>query len=410
MKAVVIIGDGMADYPIERLGGRTPLQAADKPNIDRIAREGRAGLFSTIPEGQSKGSAVANLSVLGYDPRETYQGRAVLEAANMGIDLDPRDVAIRCNLICVEDGKIKNHSAGHITTEESDAIVRTLDGELGGGHGDQPVTFHTGVSYRHLLVLRGEWAAPEVKLAPPHDHVGELVTDLMPIATTDSAGAQAAAARLVELYEETLPILANHPVNIARGAAGKDLATAIWPWSPGRKPTMKTLEELFGVRGAVISAVDLVMGLGVYSGMDVVRVPGATGLWDTNYEGKAAACLDALEDHDFVYVHVEATDEAGHAKDLELKIRCIEQLDSRLVGPVLEGLDKRGIEASIAVLPDHPTPVETGSHATDPVPVAIRTPGIAPDGVQTYDESAAAKGSLGLMEGDRFIKEVIGRR
>jgi 2,3-bisphosphoglycerate-independent phosphoglycerate mutase len=410
MKSVIIIGDGMSDYPIERLDGRTPLQVAKKPHIDRIAREGRVGLFSTIPEGQPKGSAVANLSVLGYDPVKTFQGRAVLEAASMEVALEPDDVALRCNLIAVDDGKIKNHSAGHISTEEAKEIILALDRELGGNKGDNPVEFHTGVSYRHLLVLKGGWAAPEVSCAPPHDHVGEKTSDLLPRAAAESPAAKATSARLVDLYEKALPILANHAVSRARKEAGKDAADAIWPWSPGRKPTMETFQERFGIHGAVISAVDLVMGLGYYAGMDIIRVPGATGLWDTNYEGKAAACLDALENHDLVYVHVEATDEAGHAKDLDLKIRCIEQLDERLVGPVLKGLEERGIEATVAVLPDHPTPVETGSHATDPVPVAIRTPGVAPDDVPSYDEVHAAKGSLGLMRGDDFIKQVLGRR
>ena len=265
------------------------------------------------------------------------------------------------------------------------------------------------MSYRHLLVLKGGWAAPEVSCAPPHDHVGENTSDLLPRATADSLEAKATAERLVDLYEKALPILANHSVTQARKGTGKDAADAIWPWSPGRKPTMQTFQERFGIHGAVISAVDLVMGLGHYAGMDVIRVPGATGLWDTNYEGKSTACLDALQDHDLVYVHVEATDEAGHAKDLDLKIRCIEQLDERLVGPVLKGLEQRGIEAAVAILPDHPTPVETGSHATDPVPVAISTPGVAPDDVPIYDEVHAAKGSLGLMRGDEFIKQVLGR-
>jgi 2,3-bisphosphoglycerate-independent phosphoglycerate mutase len=410
MKSVIIIGDGMSDHPIERLDGRTPLQVAKKPHIDRIAREGRVGLFSTIPEGQPKGSAVANLSVLGYDPVKTFQGRAVLEAASMEVALDPEDVAIRCNLIALDDGRIKNHSAGHISTEEANEIILALNRELGGGQGERPVEFHTGVSYRHLLVLKGSWAAPEVSCAPPHDHVGENTSDLMPRAKADSPEAKAAAERLVDLYQKALPILADHPVTKARKGAGKDAADAIWPWSPGRRPTMQTFQERFGIHGAVISAVDLVMGLGHYAGMDIIRVPGATGLWDTNYEGKATACLDALKDHDLVYVHVEATDEAGHAKDLDLKIRCIEQLDERLVRPILKGLEERGIEATVAVLPDHPTPVETGSHATDPVPVAISTPGVAADDVPSYDEVHAAKGSLGLLRGDEFIKQVLGRQ
>ncbi|MHC5037229.1 MAG: cofactor-independent phosphoglycerate mutase [Planctomycetota bacterium] len=407
MKSIIIIGDGMSDRPLEALGGKTPLQAARTPHFDRIAARGRMGLFRTIPKGQSLGSAVANLSVLGYDPAKTFRGRAVLEAASMGVALEPEDVALRCNLIALDGDRIKNHSAGHITSEEAAKIIATLDEELGGERAERPVRFYPGISYRHLLVLKGAWAFPEVQCAPPHDHVGEPTAGLLPKALADSA--EPAAARLVDLYEKALPLLASHPVNLARRSAGKDEAAAIWPWSPGRKPEMQTFQERFGVRGAVISAVDLVIGLGCYAGMKPIHVEGATGLEDTNYEGKAQACLDALDEYDMVYVHVEATDEAGHAKDLDLKIRCIEYLDQRLVRLVLDGVEAKGIDANIALLPDHPTPVETGSHSDEPVPVAVTGPGIEPDAVQAYDEDGAAKGSLGLLEGDRFIRLVLGR-
>jgi 2,3-bisphosphoglycerate-independent phosphoglycerate mutase len=405
-KTVIILGDGMSDYPVERLGGKTPLQAAKKPSIDRIARLGRMGLFETVPEGQSKGSAVANLSVLGYDPRTTFNGRAVLEAANMGVDLAPEDVAFRCNLCCIENGLIKNHSAGHISTGEADEIIRTLSEQLGEGSQEMRVEFHTGVSYRHLLVLRGAAASPEVKCAPPHDYVGHRAEDLLPAATAPEA--MATEEKVRALMKRAEPILRDHPVNQRRRAAGKDPANAIWPWSPGRKPVMETFQERFGIRGAVISAVDLIMGLGLYAGMDVVRVEGATGLWDTNYEGKAAACVEALKDHDFVYVHVEATDEAGHAKELELKVKCIEMLDDRLVRPILEGIDELGFDVTVAILPDHPTPVSTGVHARDPVPVAIMRPGIPPDATLRFDEEQAKLGSLPFMRGDDFIKRVLG--
>jgi 2,3-bisphosphoglycerate-independent phosphoglycerate mutase len=405
MKSIIIIGDGMSDHPVQKLGGKTPLMVANKPHIDQIARKGRMGLFATIPEGQPNGSAVANLSVLGYDPEQTFQGRAVLEAASMGVDLSTTDVATRCNLICVEDDKIKNHSAGHISTEEADEIITTLDKELGNSRGDLPVTFHSGVSYRHLLVLRGEWASPKLTCYPPHDYVGENAVALLPSAAEPAA--KSAQTRIEQLYHKSMALLADHPVNVKRKAAGKDPANAIWPWSPGCKPSMQTMQQRFGLRGATISAVDLVLGLGKYAGMTPIDVPGATGLWDTNYEGKASACLDALADHDFVYVHVEATDEAGHAQDLDLKIKCIEMLDQRLVRPILEGLTERGIEATVAILPDHPTPVETGKHADDPVPVAIFNPNITPDNTERYDEIQAATGSLGPMQGDTFIKTVL---
>lgn len=415
MKTIVIIGDGMSDLPVARLDGKTPLMVARKPHIDRIAREGRQGLLRTIGETGPADSAVANLAVLGYDRSASKEGRAVLEAASMGVDIRPGDVALRCNLITLDgpEDRIRNHSAGHIPTGEAAELIADLEAALGGDQGSLPVRFHAGVSYRHLLVLTGGWASPGVVCAPPHDHVGDRIQDLLPHADPEAPPGEAEAAartarRLVELHEKAAAILADHPVNRRRREAGHDAADSIWTWSPGRRPSLPTLHERFGVRGAVISAVDLVMGLGVYAGLDVIRVPGATGLHDTNYEGKAQACLDTLRDHDFVYLHVEATDEAGHARDLELKIRCIEYLDERLVRPVLVGLAERGIEATVAVLPDHPTPVETGLHGRDPVPVAIRQPGQEPDQTTRYDEVEAARGALGLMQGDEFIRRVLG--
>ena len=406
MKSIIIIGDGMSDWPIARLDGKTPLMAAKKPNIDEIALRGVSGVFHTIAPGQPMGSAVANLAVLGYDPVETYQGRAVLEAASMGVDIAPEDVALRLNLLCVDkEARIKNHSAGHISTAEAGVLLVDLLAAL--NTPEYPIELHTGVSYRHLLVLKGGWAAPRVKCMPPHDHVGELVSKLLP--TAEDAGAETTASQLRTFYSRAKEVLAEHPVNLARRAAGKDEANAIWTWSPGQKPNMKTLQQRFGVNGAVISAVDLVLGLGLLSGMEMIHVEGATGLWDTNYEGKAAAALDAVAAHDLVYVHVEATDEAGHAKDLELKIKCIEMLDARLVGPILRGLEERGIEATIAVLPDHPTPVETGCHADDPVPVAILRPHGEADLVQGYDEVQAKAGSLGVLRGEDFIRAVLGK-
>lgn len=425
MKSIIIIGDGMSDNRLEALGGRTPLMAARKPSIDRIAREGRMGRARTIGPTGPADSAVANLAVLGYDAARVSQGRAVLEAASMGVEIRPGDVALRCNLITLagepDTARIASHAAGHISSAEAAELIGALDEQLGGGRGALPVRFHPGVSYRHLLVLEGGWASPLVECAPPHDHLDERASELLPHAMTATPGANpapltradadaaaATAARLIELYRRAKPILAQHPVNLARRSNGRDEANSIWTWSPGRRPSMPTLRERFGVTGAVISAVDLVMGLGVYAGLDLIRVPGATGLHDTNYEGKAAAALQALADHDFVYVHVEATDEASHARDLELKIRCIEYLDHRLVRLILEGLDARGIEATVAILPDHPTPVTTGQHGREPVPVAIRRPGETPDCTTGFDEEQAANGALGLLEGDAFLRRVLG--
>jgi len=443
MKSVIIIGDGMSDRPIEQLRGKTPLMVAHKPAIDRIAREGRMGRLRTIRETGPADSAVANLAVLGYDPEKCSQGRAVLEAASMGVAIEEGDVALRCNLISIEGSPdarcIRNHSAGHISNEEATELIHALDERLGSGTGEQPARFYPGISYRHLLVFSGGWASPAVVCAPPHDHVGRRVAELLPHPTssagrgtdlrwgrastrsaggeaghTQAGGAQAGAAaaiattrRLIDLYQQALPILENHPVNAARRATGKEEANAIWTWSPGRRPQMPTLKERFGISSAVISAVDLIKGLGHYAGMEVIEVPGATGLHDTNYEGKAEACLDALANHDLVYVHVEASDEASHARDLELKIHCIEYLDNRLVRVILEGLEARGLEATVAILPDHPTPVATGQHGRAPVPVAIRHPGEAPDSIERFDEETAVRGSLGLMEDDAFIRRVL---
>lgn len=406
MKSVIILGDGMSDYPVAELGDKTPLQVARKPGMDCIAAEGRTGLFETVAAHQPAGSAVANLAVLGYDPDVVYQGRAVLEAANMGVPLEPEDVALRCNLICVQDGKIKNHSAGHISNEEAAVLIADLDRALGGERAGFQVRFYPGVSYRHLTVLRKTTASPDLSLAPPHDHVGETVQSLLPSAK--SSDAEETAKLLVDLMVRAEDVLKNHPINLKRIEEGKDPANSVWFWSAGKKPVMQTFKERFDIHGAVISAVDLIMGLGLYAGMDVIRVPGATGLWDTNYEGKAEACLKALDTHDFVYVHVEATDEAGHARDLDLKIKCIEMLDARLVLPILDGIDKKGLTCSVAVLPDHPTPVSTGVHARDPVPVAVRRPGDTPDSAESYDEKQAASGALGLLKKDQFIKKALG--
>jgi 2,3-bisphosphoglycerate-independent phosphoglycerate mutase len=406
MKSVIVLGDGMSDHPVAKLGGKTPLMVANKPHIDRIAKMGVTGRFVTVPEGQPSGSAVANLSVLGYEPAVCFSGRGVLEAASMKVDLGVGDVAMRCNLLCIDSqGKIKNHSAGHISTGEAAQLIRDLDEKLGGAVGDRPVKFHPGVSFKHLLVLPGGWASKDFDCAPPHDHVGELETDLMPWALND--GAVETVDRLIEVHKNAREILTDHPVNRARVDRNLDPANCMWVWSPGSRPSMRTFQELHGVNGAVISAVDLIQGLGVYAGMEKILVEGATGLHDTNYEGKAQAALEALEKYDFVYLHVEATDEASHARDLDLKIRCIEYLDNRIIRPLLAGIEERGLSATVAVLPDHPTPVETGCHASDPVPVAIWRPGAEADSVQGYDEEQVKSGSLGLVEGDRLIRMIL---
>ena len=398
MKHVIILGDGMADYPVARLGGKTPLQVARHPHMDRLAREGRCGLFKTIEDDMPTGSEAANLSVLGYNPREVLQGRGVLEAASMGVEIGPGDMAMRCNLICLfDDGRIKNHSAGHISSEESAEILKTLQQEIGSAS----LNFYTGVSYRHLFV--GKNLDPRLDCAPPHDHPNEPATALLIRPKVPEAAAT--ADLLNDLTRRSWAILKDHPVNQRRRAAGKDPANSIWLWSPGKRPQMWTFRERFGVTGAVISAVDLIRGIGVYAGLEIIKVPGATGLYDTNYEGKADAALAVLQRVDFVYVHVEAPDEAGHEGNLDLKIRTIEDLDARLVGQILAGLENT--EAVVAVLPDHPTPVEQRIHVRDAVPFAIRDPRRQPDAVQRYDEISCAAGSFGTVHGDEFIRSVF---
>ena len=398
MKQIIILGDGMSDYPVARLGGKTPLQVARHPHMDRIARAGRCGLFKTIEDDMPTGSEAANLSVLGYNPREVLQGRGVLEAASMGVEIGAADMGMRCNLICLfDDGRIKNHSAGHISSEESAAIIQTLQQELGapGRH------FYTGVSYRHLFV--GQGLDPRLDCTPPHDHPNEPAEPLLIRAKVPAA--QPTADLLNDLTRRSWAILKDHPVNQRRRAAGKDPANSIWLWSPGKRPSMWTFQDRFGVTGAVISAVDLIRGIGVYAGLEILKVPGATGLYDTNYEGKAAAALAAIQRVDFVYVHVEAPDEAGHEGNLDLKIRTIEDLDARLIGRILAGLNLA--ETVVAVLPDHPTPVEKRIHVRDAVPFAICDPRQTPDPVARYDEVSCAAGSLGTVHGDAFIRAIF---
>ncbi len=399
MKYVIFLGDGMADYPIPELNGKTPLMAAKKPGMDWIAREGRTGLFRTIDAEMMTGSAIANLSVLGYNAAELFhgtEGRGVLEAASLGIPLEQSDMAMRVNLICIDEGKIRSHSAGHISTEEARTLIRDAQGFFK----DWNLRLFPGLSYRHVLVIpRGEF---RLECFPPHDYVGAHWKELAIRPST--ADGKETADLLNRLVLESQAFLEHHPVNEKRRKEGKQAANSLWPWAPGKKPVMKTLQQRFGISGAAITAVDLIKGLAIYAGMKTIAVDGATGLYDTNYEGKADAALKALEDVDFVYIHVEAPDEAGHEKNLPLKIRCIEDLDRRLIQRVLEGLEKRGWESTVAVLPDHPTPIANGNHTREPVPVAIRHPHMHGDAVSCFDEESVKSGALGLLEGSQFIE------
>ena len=390
----------MADEPIEALGGKTPMQYADTPYMDKLAEMGVTGRMKTVADGFHPGSEVANMAVLGYDLPTVYEGRGVLEAASIGYDLKPSEMAMRCNLICVEGDILKNHSSGHITTEEADELIRFINEKLGSDR----IHFYTGVSYRHLLIVKG--GDKRLDCTPPHDVPLHPFRPLM--IKPEAPEAQETADLLNNLILQSQEILKDHPVNLQRIAAGKDPANSIWPWSPGYRPAMQTMQEMYGFKqGSVISAVDLIRGIGVYAGLEVIDVEGATGLYDTNYEGKAHAALEALKTNDFVYLHVEASDEAGHEGDVDLKIRTIENLDKRAIGILFEELQKWDEPVAIAVLPDHPTPCAIRTHTNTPVPFLIYKPGQEPDSVTRFDEFSVLEGKHGILEKDEFIKELL---
>ncbi|MBO6125288.1 MAG: cofactor-independent phosphoglycerate mutase [Bacteroidaceae bacterium] len=400
MKHLIILGDGMADWAVPQLGGKTLLEYAATPHLDRLAQHGRNGLLKTIPDGFHPGSEVANSSILGYDQHIVYEGRGPLEAASIGVELDADDLAMRCNLVCLEGDLLKNHSCGRLETEEADVLIRFLQEKLG----NDRIHFYTGVQYRHLLVIKG--GNKQLNCTPPHDIPLKPWRENLPHATSEGEGSETASL-LVDLILKSQELLKDHPLNIERQQRGMDPANSIWPWGGGYRPRMVPLTTTYPQikKGSVITAVDLIRGIGKYAGLRVLDVEGATGLWDTNYEGKAEAAIQALrEGDDFVYVHVEASDEAGHDGNLELKLQTIENLDNRLVRPILEALPTIGEEVSIAVLPDHPTPISLRTHTAEPIPFCIYYPGIEPDGVQTFSETAAKQGSYGSLEGDQFIQ------
>jgi 2,3-bisphosphoglycerate-independent phosphoglycerate mutase len=386
MKLVVLLGDGMADLPLAALQGRTPLQAAIKPNMDRLARQGRSGLAKTVPEGFPPGSDVANLSVMGYPPSRHYTGRAPLEAAAMGVALCEADIAFRCNFVTIENGIMKDYSAGHITSEESCELIEAL----------QPLMpdrrLYAGVSYRNLLVLK---AGANAVCTPPHDISDQPVAKHLPRGPDSPL--------LIRLMEAAQPVLARHPVNERRIAAGKRPANAIWLWGQGPAPAMPSFAEKYGLTGAMISAVDLLKGIGRYAGLIVIDVPGASGTIDTNYEGKVHATLEALKRCDFVYLHIEAPDEAGHEGNVELKVRAIELFDKLVVGPVVDGLEESGQDWRVLLLPDHATPISIKTHSSDPVPFTIAGKGVMPDDVESFDEEAAKQGAYGQVEATKLV-------
>ncbi len=427
MKHIIILGDGMADLPVERLGGKTLLQYANKPMMDKLAKEGRCGRLITVPEGFPPGSEVANTAILGYDLNKVYEGRGPLEAASIGYEMADDDFAIRCNIITLEDGKIITHNGGNLETKDADILIGYLNENLAKPINEQQgcerVKFITGIQYRHLLVIKG--GNKHIVCAPPHDHPNEEWKPLL-VKTEDfgnqdnqdNSGVlgdpkrlspQETADLLNELILKSQELLAQHPYNKAKAAKGERQANSIWPWSGGYRPSMETLMAQYPQvkSGAVISAVDLIRGIGHYAGLRIIEVEGATGLADTNYEGKAQAAIEALKKDDFVFVHVEASDEAGHDGDLELKLKTIEYLDQRLIKPVYDEIMTWNEPVAIAVLPDHLTPVEMRIHVGQPVPFIIWYNGIQADDVQQYDEVSCVSGSYGLLKLDEFMHTLM---
>jgi len=411
MKHIIILGDGMADHRIGRLGGKTPLQYADTPYMDRLAREGRTGMLVTIPDNFHPGSEVANTAILGYSLDKVYEGRGPLEAASIGYEMQPEDLALRCNIITLADGKIRNHHGGHLRTEEGGMLTDYLDKHLG----NERIRFIRGTQYRHLLIIKG--GSKHIECAPPHDHPEEEWQSLLvrPEKGWENRheegrmGAQETADLLNRLILKSQELLPQHPFNREREAEGMVTANSIWPWGGGYRPRMETLPHRYGqIRsGAVISAVDLIRGIGHYAGLEVMNVDGATGLSDTNYEGKVRAAIDALRKKDFVFLHVEASDEAGHDGDLELKLKTIINLDSRVVGPIYNEVMKWEEPVCIAVLPDHPTPVEVRTHVKEPVPFVVWHPEIEPDDVCAFDEMSCACGAYGRLYLEQFMNELM---
>ena len=417
MKHIIILGDGMADLPVERLGGKTLLQYAHKPMMDQLARDGRCGRLVTVPEGFPPGSEVANTAILGYDLNKVYEGRGPLEAASIGYEMADDDMAIRCNIITLADGKIITHNGGNLETADADVLIKYLNENLAKPinerEGCERVKFITGIQYRHLLVIKG--GSKHIVCAPPHDHPNEEWKPLL-VKAEDNAPiengrmtAQQTANLINEMILKSQDLLAAHPFNQERAQRGERQANSIWPWSGGYRPSMETLMQQYPQvkSGTVISAVDLIRGIGHYAGLKIVEVEGATGLADTNYEGKAQAAIDALESDDFVFVHVEASDEAGHDGDLELKLKTIEYLDRRLIAPIYNKVQTWDEPVCIAVLPDHLTPVEQRIHVGQPVPFLIWYRGIEPDEVQQYDEVSCVNGAYGLLKLNEFMQALM---
>ena len=394
-KRIILLGDGMPDEPIEELGGKTPLQAANCPNMDRMAREGSVGAVQTVPDGYEPGSDITNMGILGYDPKKYYTGRAPLEAAGMGIEMSRDDIAYRCNLVTLLPGRetvlMEDFSADHIESGEAAQLINALNDYFGEGD----IKFYPGVSYRHLMIWKN--GNEDVKTTPPHDIIGQGIKEFLP--------SGAAGERLRNIIGQAQILLKQHEVNKKRKSSGKGEANSIWLWGQGKAPSMPSLKESRGLTGAMISAVDLMNGLGVLAGMEVIKVEGATGYIDTNYEGKAAAAINALREKDLVYLHVEAPDEAAHSGSLENKIRAIEDFDKKIVGPLMEEVAALGGRA--VVLSDHATPLSIRTHTAQPVPFAV-WPGFGESGgADSFDESLVENPELSFDEGRLLFEKFI---
>ncbi len=403
MKYIILVCDGAADWPIESLGNRTALEVANTKHMDWIATMGKMGVLRTVHPSLPPGSDVANMCILGYKPEKDLTGRGPLEALSAGIPLNKTDIAFRCNLINIKDGIIKDYSSGHISTEESILLIQELQKEFGGNG----VDFYPGVQYRHILKLDGKIYSENVQTTPPHDQLDQPYKDHL-VRAIDSNDLLAinTAQKINELIEKSVQILSNHPINKKRRENGMSEATHIWPWSGGKKPDIRSFKDKYGFEGSVISAVDLIFGIGIAAGLKPVHVEGATGLLDTNFEGKVAAALNELKERDFVYLHVEASDEMGHAGDIEKKIEALELFDSRIVKPIIEAEKIYNNELVIAILPDHPTPVKIRTHSGEPVPFAIYDPRSSTKNTieRRYTEDSGRLGELGLIKnGEDFM-------
>jgi len=395
MKYVVVIGDGMADFPLEELNGKTPLQISETPNMDKIAADGVSGLLKTVPDTMTPGSDVANLSLMGYNPEKYYTGRGPIEAASIGAELSNGDVAFRCNLITEDSGILSDFNAGHISTLEASEIIETLNQKF-----YRYGKFYLGTSYRHLFVSKNNKTA-NLKSTPPHDVVEEpFVDNLLKPADNNNA------IQLNNIMMESRKLLQDHPINEKRISNGDKPANMIWLWGQGIKPSLPKFTDKYGLNGATITGVDLIKGLGIYMGLTNIHVPGATGYFDTDYCGKAKNAMKTLQNHDIVFVHVEAPDEAGHAGDLKEKIKAIERIDKRILGKIMDEIPSFN-DYSLAVLPDHPTPIILKTHTSDPVPYSMCSTEGKSDIVKRYDEFSVQKGSQGIIMGYKFINNFI---